>query len=113
MSDDVTHNVPNDLLQQILDRLGGIESRLDGMDSRLGALEAKSHDTRPIWERALSELGEVKQGLAEVKQELVEVNRRLDSMDRRLSVLNDDVLHMRAEHRKLEDRVERLESPRS
>ena len=34
-------------------------------------------------------------------------------MERRFSVLNHDVLYMRAEHRKLEDRVERLESPRS
>ena len=113
MSDDVTPNLPNELLQQILDGVGGIESRLDGMDSRLEALEAKSFDTKPLWERALAALAEIKQGLAEVKQDLAEVKRRLDSMERRFSVLNDDVLYMRAEHRKLEDRVERLESPHS
>ena len=83
MSDEVTQNLVNDKLQQILDRLGVVESRLTGIDTRLQAIEAKAYDTKPIWERALAELSEV--------------NRRLDSLDRRFSVLNDDVLHTRAD----------------
>ena len=113
MSGDITQNFLNDKLQQILDRLGGVETRLAGMDARLvdvdkhladmdgrlEALEAKSYDTKPIWERALSEL--------------MEINSRLDGLDLRFSVLNDDVLHTRADQRKLEKRVSTLEQTRS
>ena len=83
MRDEVTQNLVNDKLQQILDRLGVVESRLTGIDTRLQSIEAKAYDTKPIWERALAEL--------------LEVSRRLDSLDRRFSVLNDDVLHTRAD----------------
>ena len=126
MSGDITQNLINDKLQQIIDRLGAVETRLAGMDARLAsmdarlagmdarladtdarlaemdarleALEAKGYDTKPIWERALAEL--------------IEINRRLDSLDRRFSVLNDDVLQTRADQRKLEERVGNLEQTR-
>jgi chromosome segregation ATPase len=99
MSGDLTDKLPSDKLQQILDRLAGIENRLESIDTRLQAVEAESLDTKPIWERALAEL--------------VETNRTLDSIDRRLSVLNDDVLQMRADHRKLDERIANLERARS
>ena len=98
-SDDMTQNLPGDKLEQILDRLGAIETQLAGIDARMQALEAKGYDTKPIWERALAEL--------------VEANRRLDSLDRKFSVLNDDVLQTRADQRKLEERVGNLDPSRS
>lgn len=127
MSGDITQNLINDKLQQIIDRLGAVETRLAGMDARLAsmdarlagmdarladtdarlaemdarleALEAKGYDTKPIWERALAEL--------------IEINRRLDSLDRRFSVLKDDVLQTRAYQRRLDERVGNLEQTRS
>src|SRR5687767_4016182 len=99
MSSDITQNLPDDKLQQILDRLGAIETQLGGIDARMQALEARGYDTKPIWERVLAEL--------------VEANRRLDSLDRRFSVLDDDVLQSRADQRKLEERVGNLEHSRS
>ena len=98
-SDDMTQNLPGDKLEQILERLGAIETQLAGIDARMQALEAKGYDTKPIWERALAEL--------------VEANRRLDSLDRKFSVLNDDVLQTRADQRKLEERVGNLDPSRS
>jgi hypothetical protein len=42
-----------------------VDQKLDLILARLDALEAKAIDTRPIWERALAEILEVK---AEVKK---------------------------------------------
>ena len=99
MSDEITQDLLNDKLQQILDRVVKIEAGLTAIDDRLQTIEVKAYDTKPIWERALAEL--------------LEVNRRLDGLDRRFSVLNDDVLHTRADQRRLEDRVRDIEQTRS
>lgn len=115
-----TQNLPNNDLKLILTRLNSIDSRLDGIDSRLNGmdvrleklethayetnarlekLEARAYDTKPIWERALIEL--------------IELGKQMDNLDRRFSVLNDDVLHARADYRKLEERIAHIEQPRA
>lgn len=99
MSQDQTQNLVLERLAQVLDRVGAIETQLSSIDTRLKALEDKALDTKPIWERALAEL--------------VTVNLRLDGLDRRFSVLNDDVLSVRADQRKHEERLSDLEHPRS
>jgi hypothetical protein len=44
-------------------RFDGIDHRLDGIDQRVQALEARALDTKPIWERALAEILEVRNGV--------------------------------------------------
>jgi chromosome segregation ATPase len=78
-------------------RVNSIETSLGNMDKRLEALEARAYDTKPIWERALAEI--------------LEISKRLESLDRRFSVLNDDVIHTRADVRRLEERTTNLEEP--
>ena len=60
MGEEVTKDLSSD------DTLRLILLRFEAMDARLAALEAKSYDTRPIWERALAELQEVNQQLNEI-----------------------------------------------
>lgn len=95
MSEETTQNLPNNDLGRILARLDSIDARLDNMDGRLENLESRAYDTKPIWERALAEI--------------IEVGKRLDGLDRRFSILNDDVVHTRADVRKLEERLANLE----
>jgi len=118
MSEGTTQNLPNGDLGRILTRLDSIDTkldsvghrlervesrldrvdnRLDGMDQRLEKLEARAYDTKPIWERALAEI--------------LEISKRLESLDRRFSVLTDDVIHTRADVRRLEERTANLEQP--
>lgn len=78
-------------------RLDGVDKRLDSMDGRLEKLEARAYDTKPIWERALAEI--------------IEIGKQIDSLDRRFSILTDDVVHMRADVRKMGDRIADLEQP--
>jgi len=77
-------------------RLDGVETRLDSLDVRLQVLEAKALDTKPIWERALVEILEIRKGVEDI-------NRKLD-------VLNQDVLQVRADQRRVEKRMDELTS---
>ena len=100
MSEELTQQLPNDLLRQILARLDSMESRFDSrfnsmearldsmeqrldrvetrldlMDARLTALEEKVErrlqETRPIWEGVL--------------EQLKEINTRLDGVEKQIS----------------------------
>lgn len=64
-------------------RLDRVETRLEGLDIRVHALESRALDTKPIWERALAEILEVKKGV--------------EDLNRKIDVLNQDVLQVRAD----------------
>jgi ubiquinone biosynthesis protein UbiJ len=97
MSEETTQNLPNGDLGRILARLDSIDAHLNNVDQRLEKLEARAYDTKPIWERALAEI--------------IEIGKRLESLDRRFSILTDDVIHTRADVRRLEERFSNLEQP--
>jgi BMFP domain-containing protein YqiC len=75
-------------------------ARLDAIDGRLRALEEQSErramETKPIWERALAEILEVKQSLGNV--------------ERKIDVLSRDIIQVRADQTYLEGRIEKLEN---
>src|SRR5205085_3918716 len=125
MSEELTQQLPNDLLRQILarldsmesrfdSRLNSIETRLDSMDARLTALEDKVErrlqETRPIWEAVL--------------EQLKEVNARLDRTETRLDRIEKELVAMRRwarhtfaamgqESRHLQERAENHEARRT
>jgi chromosome segregation ATPase len=78
-------------------------ARFDGLDSRVETLEARALDTKPIWERALSEILEVKEGVAEVKEGVEDVKRKID-------LLSLDIVQVRADQRRVDKRMDTLES---
>jgi len=103
MSEDTTKNLsPEQMFMLILSRLDSVDARLDSMDTQLTALESKSHDTRPIWERALSEI-------LEVKDQLEKVNERLDQAVGRFDIVGGELLALRANQSRLDRRVTQLE----
>jgi hypothetical protein len=78
-------------------------ARFDGLDTRVQALEARALDTKPIWERALAEILEVKQGVGEVKEGVEDIKRKID-------LLSLDVVQVRADQRRVDKRMDALES---
>ncbi len=66
--------------ERVLAALADLQTRFTGFENRLAALEAKQYDTKPIWERALAEILEVK-----------------DEMRRGFRVLNADLFNIRTE----------------
>ena len=75
-------------------------ARFDALDARLNKLEervdARLHETRPIWEAVLSRLDNI-------ESEMKAINRRV-------RVLHDDILRAREDQEDLRERVTKLES---
>jgi chromosome segregation ATPase len=96
MSEEITQNLPNGDLKQIL-------ARLDSIDKRLGTLEEKVdrrlQETRPIWESVLEQLKEVNTRLTRVEDENKDFRRMFRSAFSDISRTQGD----------LEDRLDKLE----
>ncbi|HLL71558.1 MAG TPA: hypothetical protein VK363_09010 [Pyrinomonadaceae bacterium] len=86
-------------------------ARFDALDTRLqkleGDAERRAVETKPIWERALAEILEVRQGLGEFR---VEVNDALRDISRKIGVLGNDMIQLRADQSHVESRLDDLES---
>jgi DNA repair exonuclease SbcCD ATPase subunit len=98
MSEENTQNMLDgrSFEERVFARFDAIDARLNEMDGRLLRLEQKSYDTKPIWERALAEI--------------LAVSQKLDTVERKLNVLGKDMLSLRADQTRLEDRMDKLES---
>lgn len=70
-------------------------AKLEAIDTRLQSLERRDYDTKPIWERALKEIVEVKQGLT--------------GLERKIDVSGKDMLTLRADEAGIETRLSKLE----
>lgn len=79
MSEDTTRNLsPDDKLDLLLAEVSSIKTELRNLSDRVAALEAKSYDTRPIWERALAEILEVRTDVQEIKKEMRQSRRQME-----------------------------------
>jgi hypothetical protein len=65
-----------------------VRSGFAAMDKRLAALEAQTYDTKPIWQRALGEILEVKETLARLE-------RRQGLQDSKLDDFIEEVIEMK------------------
>ena len=73
--------------------MAALEGRVETLETQS---EKRALETKPIWERALGEILEVKNAVAD--------------LDRKLDVLSRDVIQVRADQLSLERRMDRLES---
>ena len=102
MSEESTQDIPDggSLEERVLARLDSMDARLNSIDSRLQALESQAErralETKPIWERALAEILEVKQAL--------------ENVERKIDVLSHDIVQVRADQVRADRRLTRLES---
>ncbi|HEY0378833.1 MAG TPA: hypothetical protein VGC87_18100 [Pyrinomonadaceae bacterium] len=94
MSEETTQNIsnPRPFEERVL-------ALLDSMNTRLRILEEQSErramDTKPIWERVLAEILEVKE--------------KVSNLERKFDVLTFDMIQLRADQRRLDDRMDKLE----
>ena len=109
MSKDETQHLPDarSFEERVFARFDALDARFDNLEGRLEALEEQSErralETKPIWERALAEILEVKEGLIEVPEGLFNVERKLD-------VLSLDIVQVRSDQRRLEKRIDKVET---
>ena len=106
MSEERTQNLTDgrSFEERVFARFDAMEAhfnvRFDSLDVRVQALEEEAKkralDTKPIWERALAEILELKE--------------KVDDINRKFDVLTKDMMQLRGDHLKLERRMEILES---
>ena len=98
MSEETTQNMNggHSFEERVFARFDALDASLKDLDIRLQKLEAKSYDTKPIWEQALKEIVETRR----------ELSKRLD----RIEAIAHET---RADLRDAEDRIESLESKSS
>jgi len=96
MSEEITQNLPNDDLKQILARLDSIDKRLGTLEERV---DRRLQETRPIWESVLEQLKEVNTRLTRVEDENKDFRRMFRSSFSDISRIQGD----------LEDRLDKLE----
>jgi len=77
-------------------RFDAVDARLAGLDTRVQALEARAYDTKPIWERALAEILNVKE--------------RMENIERKFDVLIQDMMQLRGDQSRVESQFDALKS---
>ena len=137
MSEEQTQNFGNDnqIFRQVLAKLEVMDTRLQFVETNVSK---RGYDTKPIWERALSEIVEVKNELGGLKQEfsgfkqelvdikhelgdlknqmghvtheLGDIKRELALVNRKIDVFNSDMLKLRADQLSNEERLRHLEA---
>jgi chromosome segregation ATPase len=105
VSEDRTQDIPDgrSFEERVFARFDALESQLSDVKVRLERLEQKSYDTKPIWERALAEI------LA-VGEKVDSLGDRMHSLERKFNVLGRDMLTLRGDQERIEDRMDKLES---
>src|SRR5436309_430677 len=102
MGEETTQNLPEgrSFEERVFARFDSIDARLDSMDARLQSVESQAErralETKPIWERALAEI--------------LELRRSLENVERKIDVLSRDIVQVRADQSHADARLTRLES---
>jgi chromosome segregation ATPase len=94
--------------------LRDLNTRVERLEARVERLETESErravETKPIWERALAEITSVREELASLSQKVDALDQKVHAIGRKLDVLASDMLDLRADQRRLEDRMDKLDS---
>jgi chromosome segregation ATPase len=73
-------------------------ARFDAVDARLEKLELRSHDTKPIWERALKAIMETGLEVGEVKNKVNAIEQRVEGIENKVGVIETEVAAMRTDY---------------
>jgi hypothetical protein len=102
MSEEMTHNLSDSrsFEERVFARFDTLDAGIRDLNVRVERLEAESQrravETKPLWERALAEIAATRQDVA--------------ALDRKVTVLGRDMLTLRADQVRFEDRMDKLES---
>ena len=95
MSEEPTQNVSDgrSFEERVFARLGSIDARLQSLELQA---ERRALETKPIWERALAEI--------------LELRRSVENVERKIDILSRDIEQVRADQSHADKRLTRLES---
>lgn len=90
-------------------RFAHMEQRLDGLEKKV---EERLYDTRPIWEKVVADIGQLKEGQQRLEADVREIKESVRDIDRRVSFLSDTMIKVQANYRDLDNRVYELDQHR-
>jgi chromosome segregation ATPase len=107
MNEELTKDLPgrNSFEERVFARFDAADARFDAVDARLEKLESRSHDTKPIWERALKaimetglEVGEVKTKVNAIEKRVGVIENKVESIENKVGVIETDGAGMRTDY---------------
>jgi outer membrane murein-binding lipoprotein Lpp len=116
LSEENTQNLPDtrSFEERVFARFDAIDAGLRDLNARVERLEAESErravETKPIRERALAEIVALGQRFDVLEQKVDALGQKVDVIERKLDVLASDMLGLRADQRRLEVRMDKLDS---
>jgi len=124
-------NIKTDALHERLDRveegLQGLNHKVELLDHKVELLdhkvEERLYDTRPIWEKLVSDVAQLQEGQERVEESQQRCEERFDVLEkesreiktfmrdilRRMSIFFDTLVTLQADYRDIYDRVRCLE----
>lgn len=88
--------------ERVFARFDALDARINSVDDRLEKLEAKSYDTKPIWERALVEITETRR---EMQESFQDFDVRLDRVESVVNATRSEMLTLRADFKEFRANV--------
>ena len=107
MSENLTEKLPKsdgEKLTLILTTVQGFEDRIQSLEQQV---DEKRYDTRPIWEKLVSDIGQLQESL---RKETCEIEGSLRNLSRGQSVLNDAILKVHVDLLDIDERLQALEA---
>jgi uncharacterized coiled-coil DUF342 family protein len=121
MSEDLTRQLPDqpDGSAELLRLVQSVRAELAELKQ---TVEARLHDTRPIWEKVQADIAQLQEGQQRLETSQKGLEEKLEALrddmrtgfrnlKRQFGILNDTFLEVRADYKDLDKRVYQLEEP--
>ena len=114
MNEETTRELPDrtSFEQRVFARFDSMDNRFDGVNARLEKLEARSYDTKPIWEKALAaimetglEVGELKNKIGVIETKVEAIETKVDVIETKVGSLEGDVAALKKDYSNLHNEL--------
>ncbi len=105
MSEDLTKKLPktdSENIALILTTVQSLETRVDHLEQKV---EERLHDTRPIWQRVVADIGVLQEGQAQLQSDMRDIKISVRDVARNIGGLYETAIKIQAECRDLNHRV--------
>jgi chromosome segregation ATPase len=100
-------------------KFDGLEKKFDGLEKKVDGLDKKVderlHDTRPIWQKVVTDIGELQtgqkrleEGQSAMREQMIELNSAVRTVNRDQIVINDVVRRVQLDFHTFDERLQRF-----
>ena len=91
---------------QLVGWVGNIDSRLKHLEQKV---EARLHDTRPIWHKVVADIAQLQEGQNALGEAVAEIRSTIRDVNRDQIVITDSVRKIQLDFITINERLQRLE----